>query len=468
MGGENIDTIFLGLLNVLVSFFSANIIIHYPNWTVLGWKKRGMFIFFSCLALYISVCYFLVFAALKSDMQGLQFFKIFASIPSMTLSFILYRRKKAAWQFAFLAASAYMYGLIGIGIGIYITDTFFASANSFLTESIFTIIVAVITLPLLLFLLKRLCNNPYMKQALIFWRFIWLLPTFFFAVTIMSSSYLRDNKHGGSFVFIRIVLYFALLLICYLFEKLIRQVAQAENAKLEKETLEQIDKMKTDLMQTVSHEMRTPLTVMSVYAELAVKEMNGGKITEQTISDLNTISNEALRLAGLAGSVLDVFKKNNSIEAKTAVDIKAMASQLAHLLTPLAKSRGISINLLLPDSLPDCWGSPNELTRVLWNIFDNAVRHTENGSITVSGKHITESGAIEITVADTGSGITPEHIKQIFERGFSSEQGSINQTTGLGLAFCKEIIEAHGGKINIESEMGKGTEVKFSLPAQIV
>ena len=289
------NMILLGLLNVLVSFFSSNVIIHFPIWNTLGWKRRWMFLFISCLTLFISGCYFIAVLAFDMDMERLQFFKIFVTIPTLTVSFLLYRRKQAAWQFAFLAALAFMYGSISTGIGIFAAQTWLASFNTLLMESVVTVVVAVLTLPPLLLLLKRLCNNPYMKQAVTFWRYIWLLPVFFFFVTMLTSSYLRDSEQGVSFVVVRVILYVALLLICALLERAIRQIGEAEEAKRRADESE----AKADFYRRMSHQLRTPLTKISTNIQLA-------NMQEDTDHERLTKSQaEIMKIAGMINDALD-------------------------------------------------------------------------------------------------------------------------------------------------------------------
>ena len=286
--------ILFGLLSVLVSFLTSNVIIHYPLWTTLGWKKRWAFVYVGSLALFISVCYFIVFFAFKADIQGLQLFKLLVVIPTLTASFILYR-KRMVWQFVFLAACAFMYGPIGSGIGLFMAATF-TSGNTLLTESIVTLIIAALTLPPLLLSLKRLCGNAYMKQAIIFWRFIWLLPVFFFTVTILTNSYITDSTSGISFIIIRIIMYFALLLISYLLDKAIQQISEAEAAK------QQADEQsaKTDFYRRMSHEIRTPLTKISTNIQVA-------NMQEETDHErLKKSQEEIMKIASIINDALDV------------------------------------------------------------------------------------------------------------------------------------------------------------------
>ena len=171
---------------------------------------------------------------------------------------------KNIWQRVFLVSLAFMFGPINSGIGMYAAQTWFADINALLVESIVTLIIAALTLPPLMLILRRLCNNPYMKQAVTFWRFIWLLPVFFFALTLMTSSYLRDSEQGVAFVVVRVVIYFALLLICSLLDKAIQQISASEAAKREAEELSR----KAEFYQRMAHELLTPLTRVSTDVQL--------------------------------------------------------------------------------------------------------------------------------------------------------------------------------------------------------
>ena len=235
------EEILIGLLNVLVSFYTAHLIDIYPLWNTLGWKKRGVVIYACCMTFFISACYLIAVFAFALDAQGLQMFKLYITIPKLILLFCLFRKR--VWQLIFLIALAFLYGPISTGIGVFAADTWFNSTDTLLTESLITLVVAVFTLPPLLLILKRLCNNPQMKQAIIFWRFIWLLPGSFFAVTMMTSSYLNEKEKGIEFIIIRIVLYCAMLLICYLLEKTVTQISEARlTAEIARQTTEAIKK----------------------------------------------------------------------------------------------------------------------------------------------------------------------------------------------------------------------------------
>jgi signal transduction histidine kinase len=318
-----------------------------------------------------------------------------------------------------------------------------------------------------LFVLIKNIRKPSMLQT------IFLIGVFIIGYASLRDifTYLSLNISGFTFLlppfggtnFARVgVIGFLLCQAAAVFIATMNEVEKAKQgereAVAETAALEREKKFRDDVMATVSHEMRTPLTVMSVYAEMAVKQIREGNVTEQTITDLDAVSEEALRLAKFADNALEIFTQKDNTVKNTSVDIGGMALQIANLLTPAAKSREIEINVILPEDLSPCWGSPANLTRLMWNLFDNALKHTDKGTILVSGK--TADGKVIITITDSGKGMNAETLSRVFERGFSGG----NETTGLGLAFCKKILEAHGGEIFIESELGKGTVVTIKLP----
>jgi signal transduction histidine kinase len=122
----------------------------------------------------------------------------------------------------------------------------------------------------------------------------------------------------------------------------------------------------------------------------------------------------------------------------------------------LFERNGNTLLINVPDSLPQVYGNTDMLLHVLSNLFSNANRYTRNGRITIEAKE--EDNDIIITVQDNGSGIKPELLPHVLERGIS------DSGTGLGLSICKTTIDAHNGTMSVDSEYGKGTTVSFTLP----
>ncbi|MDL2220425.1 sensor histidine kinase [Eubacteriales bacterium OttesenSCG-928-N14] len=223
------------------------------------------------------------------------------------------------------------------------------------------------------------------------------------------------------------------------------------------EELDRINAMKNDLLANLSHEMRTPLTVMSTYAQLAVKSLKSQNVDAQTTDDLSTISDEARRLAEMASGFLELFGAQQATRETAVLHIDGIITQISRLFEPLTARNGNRIELQLSADLPPTLCSADAFTQVLWNVLSNANTHTQNGSITIE----TQSTGDEILVciADTGRGIDAALLGSVFERGMTTTEGS-----GLGLPICKEIVEAHGGSIWVESQTESGTKLCFTLP----
>jgi len=204
---------------------------------------------------------------------------------------------------------------------------------------------------------------------------------------------------------------------------------------------------------------------MSTYAQLAVKKIRTGSADQQTLADLVTISDEAKRLSVMASNTLRLSRlagTTNDAPASEAglIDIGAVSVQLVGLFEPTARRENRKLNVVLSEKLPLVWGESDSLTRLLWNLMDNALTHSERGNIEV--RVDTENDTVRVAVKDEGIGIPPVLLPKVFERGVSGKKDG----TGLGLAFCREIAGRHGGDILIESECGKGTTITVILPAQ--
>jgi signal transduction histidine kinase len=134
--------------------------------------------------------------------------------------------------------------------------------------------------------------------------------------------------------------------------------------------------------------------------------------------------------------------------------------------TPQAEQAGVSLQLEVPDNLPELKGDGDRLAQVFTNLVDNALKFTPaNGGVTLSAK---QAGAeMKLSVADTGSGVPKEALPRLFDRFYQvdeSRSGGAHHGTGLGLAIAREIIQAHGGRIAVRSEAGRGTVFEIHLP----
>lgn len=226
-----------------------------------------------------------------------------------------------------------------------------------------------------------------------------------------------------------------------------------------------IDQMKKDFIANVSHELRTPISLLQGYTESIVD----GIVTEpdEIHESLSIVLDETKRLNRLVNELLSVARMDAeglSVE-KSIQPIDTLLNKMQQKYHSHAESLGLSINLN-PNTHEQLWYYDlDRIEQVLTNLIDNATRYTETGdAITISyGESETEN---ILYITDTGSGIAPEHLQQVFERFYKvdSSRKRGKQGTGLGLFICRMIVDEHGGSIDVKSKLGKGTTFIIKLP----
>lgn len=228
----------------------------------------------------------------------------------------------------------------------------------------------------------------------------------------------------------------------------------------------EIDRMKSELISNVSHELRTPLTTIKEGISL-VFDGTLGPIREDQKDMLATVKNNIDRLARLINDLLDISK----VEAgrmelkKRMVDITLLVEEVLTSFRGQTEKKHITLETRLTRKVSDVFIDPDRISQVLTNLISNSIKFTPGkGHITVSIAD--RAKKVEISVEDTGLGISPENISRLFDRfsQFNRVYGPGEKGTGLGLAISKEIIEMHGGRIWVESELGRGSTFIFSLP----
>jgi heavy metal sensor kinase len=217
-----------------------------------------------------------------------------------------------------------------------------------------------------------------------------------------------------------------------------------------------------------SHELRTPLAIAQGEATLALKE---ARSREEYQKALESISREISRTTVLINRLLFLARSDDRMElAMTEVDLKSLVAEVASDAYVLCEPKGITLKNEV--SHRSEWldtfimqGDPIRLKELLLNLLDNAVRYTpEGGAITLSLKK--ESGFAMISVQDTGIGIPPEHLPHIFKRFYrvDKSRSRVEGGVGLGLAISQQIAQMHGGRIEVESEVGVGSTFTVFLP----
>lgn len=235
--------------------------------------------------------------------------------------------------------------------------------------------------------------------------------------------------------------------------------------------LEALDRSKSDIIGTVSHEMRTPLTSISGYVEL-VLDGEGGDVPDDAKDMLRVVDRNARRLQSLVADMLMMTRLDSGEPpAREPSDIATLVAGAAASLRPYADARDVELAVGgAPTATVD--GDAGQLERVLTNVVENAVKFTPaGGTVTVDVHPATGPAgrpAVMVVVADTGMGIPADALPHVFDRFFraANAQSEVVPGTGLGLAIVREIVQAHGGEVTVSSVLGEGTTFRIALPAR--
>ncbi len=235
---------------------------------------------------------------------------------------------------------------------------------------------------------------------------------------------------------------------------------EAENAR----------QIKQEFAQTISHELRTPLNLIIGFSDIMANdpETYGDMVWPANLrGDAEQIYHSSRHLASLIDDILDL----SALEARRMrltlqqVDIRQVVEEAVSVVRSLFERKGLYLRLDLAPDLPLLSIDPLRIRQVVLNLLSNASRHTERGGATVTARLV--DGQVRVSVADTGSGIAPEHRDKVFQefRQIDSSTRRQHEGTGLGLALSKRFVELHGGSMAFESVLGGGSTFYFTLPA---
>lgn len=227
----------------------------------------------------------------------------------------------------------------------------------------------------------------------------------------------------------------------------------------------EIDKMKTELVSMVAHELRSPLTSICGFSELILDE---DTTREQTEEYAGTILKESRRLGNLINKFLDISRiESGKIQAKKEpLDLSEMVFSVVGNNSHVASQKNIEVDLDIPEKVPLTLADRSMMEQVGLNLFSNAIKYSPaNTRLAIRIKETTESVWVEFQ--DQGYGIPEDSKQKIFEKFYRvTEDERVREVTGsgLGLSLVKQIIEIHGGEIRVESELGKGSVFTIVLP----
>ncbi len=232
--------------------------------------------------------------------------------------------------------------------------------------------------------------------------------------------------------------------------------------------LEELDRLKSDFVSNVSHELRTPLTAIKGAVDLVLREV-AGPLTEKQIHYLTRVRSNTQHLAGLINDLLDLSKiESGKIEVKsTRVSLGGLLHEVVETLRPVAAEKVIALEATILEPSILVWADREKVNQVLMNLIGNAIKFTPaQGRVTVSASRDGKEG-VQVSVSDTGPGIAPHEAEKIFDKFYQIAQvgNAKPKGTGLGLAICRALVELHGGRIWVESEISGGSTFSFTLPA---
>ena len=242
----------------------------------------------------------------------------------------------------------------------------------------------------------------------------------------------------------------------------------ANGALLEaKEAAESADRIKSAFLATMSHELRTPLNSIIGFTGILRQEL-AGPLNDEQRKQLGIVRDSARHLLALINDVLDLSKiEAGQLEVNRApFDLRAAIEKVAGIVKPLAEKKGLALRVRLAPEIGAGETDSRRVEQILLNLLQNAIKFTERGEVALAAE--SAGGAIRLSVADTGIGIRPEDMGQLFQpfRQIDSGLSRQHEGTGLGLAICRRLAELLGGAIRAESTWGQGSVFTLTLPAK--
>lgn len=240
----------------------------------------------------------------------------------------------------------------------------------------------------------------------------------------------------------------------------------AEDLRRAYERLKELDRLKQDFLNSVSHELRTPLTSIRGYTEFLQDEV-GGPLGEANHDFVARIAEATARLERLVDDLLD-FARMEAGAFKLAIRTASLTKKVRAItasLLPQAQAQRLEFEVELPDEPVIVAMDPDRIGQVLLNLLGNAIKFTPEGG-RIGLRVLPGPSEVRVEVWDTGIGIAPTDQKRLFERFYQVHSSLTREAggTGLGLPISKSLVEAHGGRLGFESELGKGATFWFTLP----
>ena len=246
-----------------------------------------------------------------------------------------------------------------------------------------------------------------------------------------------------------------------------RTAAQYREAK---EAAERASSSKSQFLANMSHELRTPLNAIIGFSQMISTQMFGPVGSARYVEYAKDIQDSGTHLLQIINGILDLAKiEAGKVELlESVVDLRELVTATATLHLPMSRTAGISVSHAMPDQPVYMRVDELRIKQALVNVLSNAIKFTPMGGAVTFDLSEEPSGAVRLSIGDTGIGIAPEHINRVLEPfeqvedAYARRQGGV----GLGLALTRKFMELHGGTTTIQSKLGKGTTVTLQLPAE--
>ncbi|WP_036836085.1 ATP-binding protein [Pontibacillus litoralis] len=229
--------------------------------------------------------------------------------------------------------------------------------------------------------------------------------------------------------------------------------------------LQKADKMKDDFLANTSHELRNPLHGMINIAQVVLTD-ESTSISAQNKENLELLIQVGQRMTYTLNDILDVTKlKEHTIKLnKEPIQLHAVCSSVLHMIHFMTERKNVQFNLHIPSDFPAVYADEHRLIQIFINLLHNAIKHTDEGAITIEAT--SHNGMATIIVRDTGIGIKEELHEEIFQPYGQADSSvtSISGGIGLGLSICKQLVQLHDGSISLQSSVGEGSTFSFTLP----
>ena len=230
-----------------------------------------------------------------------------------------------------------------------------------------------------------------------------------------------------------------------------------QQLKTDIEKEQELERQRVDFFSAASHELKTPLTVISGYAQLTGIQLADNNINKEIPDNLKTIQQEAQRLGDMVTRLMEYSYGRKSAVEFSRIIVPELLENVNAIATPVCLKQHNAVKIVTAPCA-DIHGNFEMLLQILINLVVNANKNTQNGTITISASDQEREDAVLFRVSDTGNGISPEILPHIFDEGFSASGSS-----GLGLTICREAVEAHGGEIWVERTGPEGSVFAFTV-----